>query len=135
MRISGTLVRSAVIGIAATGVDLVVLWVLVHGLGVAAVWANVPALLLGVAVQFAGNKWVAFRDRSRDVGRQGAQFALVEVGAIGLNAIAFHLLVTFTGVPVLVCRMIATAAVYFGWSYPLWARIFAPDARGATAEE
>jgi putative flippase GtrA len=116
--------RSALVGGAATVADLLALVVLVQLLGVPATIANVPALIAGVVVQFFGNKLFAFRDRSRDYARQGALFAAVEAGALLLNALAFHLLVTVTPLPYLAARALGSALVYFVYSYPLWGRIF-----------
>jgi len=123
-----TLVRSAAVGIVATLVDLGALWALVHGAGLHPALANVPALALGLAVQFTGNKLYAFRDRSRDLARQGARFAAVEAGAFALNALAYHLLVMFTPVPYPLARLFGSSLVYFGFSFPLWGRIFRPGA-------
>jgi len=117
------LARSSLVGLVATAVDLGALAVLVHFL-VPPTVANVPALVAGVAVQFFGNKHFAFRDRSRAYLRQGAQFALVEAGALLLNAVGFHLLVTLTPTPWWLARAFASALVYLGFSYPLWARVF-----------
>ena len=122
-----TLLRSGAVGIVATLVDLATLWLLVEIVGLAPAWANVPGLAAGVAVQFFGNKLFAFRDRSPDYLRQGSLFLLVEVGSFALNALAFHCLTIFTPVPYLLARLMATAAVYFGFSYPLWRRIFSPS--------
>jgi putative flippase GtrA len=119
-----TLPRSLLVGAAATVCDLAALAVLVHVAGLPPTVANVPALLGGVAVQFAGNKWFAFRDRSRDLARQGALFAAVEAGALLLSALAFHLLVTLTPAPYPLARAIGSALVYLFYSYPLWGRIF-----------
>lgn len=126
----GTLKRSAVVGVAASLADLVMLALLVHGLAVAPAWANVPALSLGLVIQFVGNKLWAFQDRTSDpaqLARQGSAFLAVEVIAFLLNAALFHLLSPLWGVPPLVARVIASAAVYFGFSYHLWARIFRPS--------
>ena len=119
-----TLLRSAGVGLAATLADLVALMVLVSGLGLPATVANVPALLVGVAVQFFGNKLYAFQDRSRDWAGQGARFAVIEAGALLLNALAFHLLVTLTPLPYPVARAGSSALVYMAYSYPLWGRLF-----------
>jgi putative flippase GtrA len=120
-----TLARSVAVGAVATGVDLLALVLLVQLAGLPPEGANLPALLAGVAVQFAGNKWFAFREPStRRLGVQSAQFALVEAGALALNALAFHLLVVATPTPYPLARAVSSAAVYLGYSYPLWARIF-----------
>lgn len=117
-----TLGRSALVGLAATAADMLALVVLVQVLGLPPTVANVPALLAGVAVQFFGNKHFAFRDPSRDHVRQGALFAVVEAGALLLNALAFHVLVQ--ALPYPVARAVGSALVYFVYSYPLWGRIF-----------
>lgn len=121
------------VGVVATLVDLLALALLIDVAGVPAAWANVPALTLGLAVQFFGNKHYAFRDRSRDLVRQGARFAVVEVGAFTLNAAAFHLLAVIAGLPFVLARALGSAAVYFGFSYPLWGRVFThPDRRSTS---
>jgi putative flippase GtrA len=89
-------------------------------------WANLPALTFGLVIQFVGNKRYAFRDRSPQVLRQGSLFLAVETGAFLLNAGAFHLLSPILGLPWLLARALATSGVYFGFSYPLWGRIFRP---------
>lgn len=127
------LLRSVLVGVVATLVDLGSLWGLVDGLGWSPVAANVPALLLGVCVQFAGNKWFAFRDPSRDLARQGAQFLVVEAGAFALNALAFHALTVLGGVGWAVARLAGSALVYLGFSLPLWGRIFRGGAGRAGA--
>src|SRR5262245_48594343 len=127
------LLRSSVVGLAATLVDLASLFLLVHGVGLPPEQANVPTLLPGLAVQFFGNKLFAFGDRSPALLRQGGLFVLVEVGAFFLNVLAFHLIVTLSTVHYLLARMLGTALVYLGFSFPLWGLIFrhtpAGDAR------
>ena len=119
-----TFSRSAVVGAAATAADLLALLVLVQILAIPATLANVPALFAGVAVQFFGNKHFAFRDRSRDLLRQGMLFAVVEVGALLLNAIAFHALVSLTPVPYWAARLVGSSFVYLAYSFPLWGLVF-----------
>lgn len=119
-----TFVRSVLVGLVATAVDVGALLVLVQLGGLSPVAANVPALLLGVLLQYLSNKYVAFRDPSPDHLRQGGLFALVEVGTLALNAAGFHLLVTLTPVPCALARPIVTLVVYCLFSYPLWTRIF-----------
>lgn len=118
------LTRSALVGVVATAIDLATLALLIDVLGVAPVAANIPALIVGVAAQFVGNKYYAFNDRSRDLARQGARFLAVEMGALALNALTFHLVVTLTPAAPLAARLVSSSLVYFGFSYPLWGRIF-----------
>lgn len=132
----GTAIRSALVGVVASGADLLALAALIGVMGLSPLWANVPALLLGLLVQFFGNKHFAFRDRSDDLVKQGTRFALVETGAFALNAGAFHLLTTLARAPYMVARLVGSALVYFGFSFPLWGRIFrAEGLTPAGAEE
>lgn len=124
MRRLGIFARSVLVGLVATAADLGALAVMIDGAGLPATVANVPALLLGVAVQYIGNKRFAFGDRSPVSARQICAFAIVEVGTFVLNAIAFHLLVTLAAASYLVARCGGTMAVYLTFSFPLWARVF-----------
>ena len=116
--------RSAAVGVAATTADLLTLAVLVEGLGLSPRLANLPALAIGIAVQFAGNKWFAFEDRSPEWARQGAMFLGVEALGMTANLVLFDLAVTRTPLPYLAARVLSTSIVYFGICLPLWSRIF-----------
>ncbi len=124
MRRLTTVLSSACVGAIATGFDLLLLAVLVDGLGLAPRAANLPALLGGVLAQFVGNKVFAFRDRSPAWVRQGLWFGLVEAGALSLNALLFDRLIAVFALPYLGARVLGSALVYFGFSLPLWSRIF-----------
>jgi len=119
-------VRSAAVGLLATATDLVVLAVLVSGLGLSPRVASVPALVLGIGVQFVGNKWFAFGDRSSRWMRQGAQFLGVEAVGFVANLVLFDLAVTLTKLPYLPLRLLTTNLVYFIICLPLWSLIFRP---------
>lgn len=121
------IVRSAGVGAAATLVDLAALTVLVSLLDVPVRLASVPALSLGIAIQFVGNKLFAFGDRSPRWVRQGAQFLAVEALGFVLNLLLFDLAVTHTPLPYLAARVASTAVVYFAVCLPLWSRIFRPE--------
>ncbi len=123
---SGVLKRSAIVGILASLADLGLLALLIDGLQMSPAWANLPALTFGLLIQFIGNKHYAFRDRSPQLLRQGSLFLAVETGAFLLNAALFHLLSPILGLPWILARALATSGVYFGFSYPLWGRIFRP---------
>ena len=123
-RLPWTFIRSALVGIVATVVDVGALALLIHVAGLTPVQANVPALVLGVVIQYLGNKYIAFGDPSRNHLRQGGLFLLVEAGTMLLNVLGFHLLVTLTPLPYYVVRPVVTLAVYCGFSFPLWTRIF-----------
>jgi putative flippase GtrA len=123
-------IRSVAVGIVATALDFGVLLLLVSGLGVSPRLASFPALAFGVAAQFAGNKWLAFRDSSTGWRRQAALFLGVEALGLLSNLVLFDRLIAWTPWPYLPCRLLSTALVYFGLCLPLWARIFV---RGAAA--
>lgn len=128
--------RSIGVGGIATGADLLVLAVAVSGFGVGARIASIPALLVGIAVQFVGNKWFAFEDRSRAWVKQGALFLAVEAAGLIANAVVYDLLIQHSTIPYLLARLISTSLVYFGICLPLWSLIFRPrDASGRHPEE
>ncbi|MBK7585499.1 MAG: GtrA family protein [Myxococcales bacterium] len=119
-------VRSAGVGLCATATDLIALAVLVSGFGLSPRIASVPALALGIAIQFVGNKWFAFADRSPNWVRQGAQFLGVESLGFVANLVLFDLALTHTHLPYLPLRLVTTNLVYFALCLPLWSLIFRP---------
>lgn len=119
-----TFSRSALIGISATGADLISLFLMVELLSIQTRWANVPALLIGVAIQFFGNKFYAFENREKAWVQQGLLFSLVEVGALLLNAGLFHFIAVIHGAPYLLARLGVGMLVYLCFSYPLWKLVF-----------
>lgn len=116
--------RSFGVGGVATLVDLATLALLVSGFGVAPRVASLPALTLGIVVQFFGNKLVAFADDTPDWARQGAEFLGVEALGFVLNLVLFDRMMVLTRLPYLVARVITTSFVYFAVCLPLWSRIF-----------
>jgi putative flippase GtrA len=118
-----TVSRGALVGAAATLADLVALVLLVT-LGVAPAVASLPALAIGVAVQFIGSKLFTFEARHGSLAEQGALFLLVEAGALVLNAMLFDLGLKLTPVPYPILRLAISSAVYFGFSLPLWSLVF-----------
>lgn len=120
--------RSALVGGIATLVDLALLGTLVHALDVRPELASAPALIVGVAAQFVGNKLFAFRDRRPHWLQQGALFLAVEALGFTLNLFVFHVAVTHTELPPLALRLVITSSVYFGVCLPLWKHIFKPTA-------
>jgi putative flippase GtrA len=118
-------VKSLLTGGVATLVDLTTLTLLVEAFGMSPERANVPALLSGAIAQFVGSRGFVFRANGGALGPQLAGFALVEVGTFALNAASFQLAVTRTALPYPLARVLCQFAVYVGFSYPLWKRVFA----------
>ena len=125
----GTFSRSAGVGLVATALDFLALVALVSGVGLPPRVASLPALSLGIVVQFVGNKWLAFRDPSRDWLRQASTFLGIEALGFVCNAVCFDRLVALTPLPFVVCRVLSTSIVYFGVCLPLWSRLFSNSER------
>lgn len=123
------LTRGAVVGAVATIADIVALASFVHA-GVPAARASLPALAIGVAVQFVGSKLFTFEDRSRAWVKQGVLFVLVEVVSFALNLLFFDVgLRLAPHVPIVPLRLVTTSLVYAAVSLPLWSLVF--SRRGA----
>lgn len=118
--------KASGVGAIASGVDLAVLLLLVHGARLSPAAANVPALLAGALVQFVGARQLVFSASAGALGRQAARFALAECGTLALNALLFCALTAWTPLPIAACRLAATALVFVGFSFPAWARVFRP---------
>jgi putative flippase GtrA len=117
--------RGAGVGIAATVADLLALAILVELCALAPTIANVPALLVGAAVQFLGCRHVVFQAGAGSLRRQLGGFVLAEAATLLMNALAFHLLVTLSPAPYALARPLGTFLVFAGFSYPIWHLVFA----------
>ena len=118
------LLRGAGVGLAATVTDLLALAILVELVGLPPTIANVPALLVGAAVQFLGCRHVVFRAGGGSLRRQITGFVVAEAATLLMNALAFHLLVTLTPAPYALARPLGTFLVFAGFSYPVWHLVF-----------
>lgn len=123
------LVRSLGAGVLATAADLLTLFVLVTGLSMNVRLASPIALVLGVGVQFLGQKFLAFRDTRSAWTRQALAFSAVEVLGFVANLALFDVAARLVPLPYLVLRILSTNLVYFAICLPLWSRIFTPPAR------
>ncbi len=104
--------------------DLAVLALLAHALGIEPRVAGPLALTVGVVVQFLGSKLFTFDDRSRAWGAQAGAFLLVEALAFALNLVGFDALVAGAHWPPILARIAVSMAVYGCVSWPLWSLIF-----------
>jgi putative flippase GtrA len=135
-----TLLRSWIVGGLATIPHLVALIILVYLFHVNDRLANPPALIIGLTIQFFGNKYFAFEDHSPRLLHQGSLFLLVEVGAFLLNLGIYDFLVAFWQINCIAAMLIGTFVVYQGFSFPLWGYIFKrtveePQEAAKTADE
>jgi putative flippase GtrA len=121
------LLRAGIAGIAATAADIATLALLVSLLHVDARLASLPALVVGGVVNFVGNRHFAFRARAGHVGKQAAGYTAVEIVALALNGLLYDTVLRLVpGARALywLVRLATSHAVFLGWSYPLWGRVF-----------
>lgn len=122
--------RSLLVGAAATIADTLVLETLTRAFGVNATVAKAFALVTGVLVQFLGSRYFAFKATHGMLGRQLKLFVLCEVVTVTLSLGVFHGLhwLATRYMPFLsleAAQFLSGAVVYFGFSYPMWKRVFA----------
>lgn len=121
------LLRAGGAGLAATLVDLAVLTLLVTVLHVDPRAASFPALLAGGIANFIGNRHFAFRAQEGSLHRQAVGYTLVELVALGLNALLYDFVlrtVPGAGHAYWLVRLVTSHVVFLTWSYPLWRRVF-----------
>lgn len=122
MRNTRELLASGFGGAVGTAVDVSVLVLLVqHGVAIAP--AAFSGAVAGAAMNFAMNKYVAFRDRSPISSRQVVRFGIVAVAAATLMALAMHLVAVKLGVPYLLAKLLCAAVVFAAWTYPAQRRL------------
>jgi putative flippase GtrA len=117
--------KSVVTGIAASVVDMALLVVLVEWFHISPPTANLPALIIGSAIQFLGNRHVVFDfEHKVKLHHQMTLFALTEGASFALNAGAFYLVIHGTRIPYFIARPVISLCVFAGFSFPVWGRIF-----------
>jgi putative flippase GtrA len=122
--------RSSLVGVLATVIDVTLLMICLRGLHFNPYLAKTIALAGGVTTQFVGNRRFAFRAQAGRLDRQLRWFVVVEIVAFvatvfvfrGLLAVFQRWTVPFADV---VANLLSGSIVYFGFSYPLWKRVFA----------
>ena len=114
------LLKSSGVGLVATLCDLGTTTILVRCFGLSKQAANIPGLIPGVVAMFVGNKYFAFEDKSKNVLKQGLTFAVIEAVGVGLNALFFHLIVTWFDWHEVIARIVGTNITYLGFSFPMW---------------
>jgi len=129
------LVKSALVGIFASVADMAVLTILVEWFFVRPEIANMPALLLGSAIQFIGCRHFVFHSKHGSVWKQVGAFSFVEALSFALNAGVYFLLIRYTPIPYLIAKALCSVAIYFCLSYPLWKWIFHRDPHGPSVPE
>jgi putative flippase GtrA len=122
------LVRAGAAGLVATAADLATLTLLVSVFHVDARLASLPALVAGGVANFVGNRHFAFRAREGSFARQAVGYTVVELVALALNGVLYDTIlrvVPGAAHAYWAVRLVTSHAVFLGWSYPLWRRVFA----------
>lgn len=131
-----TFLRSLLTGGMATLADVGALAFAVGVLHISPARASVPALLVGAAVQFFGNRHFAFRAAHAPMANQAFLFVVAEAVTMALNAALYQavtILVPLTLTTAVIARVITTNLVFLLWSYPVWKRVFKPGIAGSPA--
>jgi putative flippase GtrA len=116
--------RSIAVGAFATGIDFLCMEILHRGFEVRPSTAKIPAFLLGVTVQFFGNRRFTFRAQSADFKKQIAAFLAVESISLFLNWFLIRLLVEQWSTPMEIANFAVSFVVYTLFSYQAWKRVF-----------
>lgn len=115
--------RQLTASVIATAIDLVLLLTLCFAAGVPPSIAAGTGAVAGGVVNFAiGRAWV-FESRGPVLAQAVGYAGLVLVCGALLNAAIVGTVVA-TGVPLLIAKAFAVAAVMIGWTYPASSRIF-----------
>lgn len=120
--------RSSAVGIFATIIDYTVLELVARVLHVDPSLAKIPALACGTLTQFVGSRYFAFRAQRGPLGRQLKWFVFAEFCAFCLTVLVFRVMVSWWHMPMEIANMVSGFLVYFGFSYPIWKRVFTVDA-------
>ncbi len=128
---TGRIVRTGVSGLTATALDVGVLAGLVELAGAPVALAAFVGALCGGVVSFLLGKYWAFLSPRPIEPRQILTYAMVSLGTAALMAGAVHVLAITIGMPYLLAKAIAAAAIFLLWSYPAQAKLVFPDAQVA----
>lgn len=123
------LFKSSLVGIIATIVDVSLLMLCLRVLGLDPYVAKSIALAGGVSTQFIGNRRFAFQATTGRLRRQLQWFIVVEAIAFVATVLVFRGLLAlgrYMHIPLadLGANLLSGSIVYFGFSYPLWKRVF-----------
>lgn len=127
--------RSSAVGIVATVIDYIVLELAARVFHVDPSLAKIPALACGTLTQFVGSRYFAFRAQQGHLGRQLKWFAFAEFCAFWITVIVFRVMVRWMRIPMEIANMVSGFIVYFGFSYPIWKRVFTVQSDVAVSAE
>jgi putative flippase GtrA len=105
-------VRTLAAGAISAALDYATLIILVQFVHFVPVVASIVGVLAGGVLDFLLNKYVAFRNRDRRVGRQAATFAAFTGSALVVYAACFYLLTSRFRVPYVIAKMAIDVLVF-----------------------
>jgi putative flippase GtrA len=116
--------RSSAVGILATVLDMATLALFVKAFHWNDTLAKIPALAIGTSTQFIGSRYYAFRAQQGKIGRQMKWFVFAEFCAFWITVLVFHAMDKWLHIPIWIANLASGSVVYFGFSYPIWKRVF-----------
>lgn len=114
----GSMFRNVVAGALATGADFVVVAVLVELASVSPVLATALGCGVGAVTNFSINRVWAFGSIAPKVAQAG-RYAFVSASSAALNSGLVALLLLLPATPYQLAWLLARAAVYLAWNFPL----------------
>jgi len=117
--------RSSIVGILATIVDLAVFELCFRLIGLSPTLSKLVSLGLGTTTQFVGSRYFAFRAQAGRLSRQMVWFAVAEFVAFWVTMVVFHFLAKWMPGPKEIPSLLSGSIVYTLFSYPLWNWVFA----------
>lgn len=111
--------RSTVTSLFTTALDYATLVVLVELAHVHVALATFLGTVVGSLSNFAINKYWAFAAGRHPLGREVPRFVAVQAGSSFWNTVVVWGLSARLGVPYPIGKLVAAAAVFLGWNFPL----------------
>lgn len=104
------------IGCFSTVVDIGLLYFFTEYFGIWYIYSATLSYTCGMIVNFVLNKYLNFRDTSRDYLRQFLSFALISLSSLALNLGVLYLTVEVFSINYLIGKVLAVIIVFF-WNY------------------
>lgn len=116
----GCYARTVLVALWAGALDIAVLALCIHALGIAPLVSRALALVLSGYVAFLGDRSFAFRAQGGDVQVQARRFVLIELLALPLNLLSFRLCgYCMPSAPPELLGLAANAVVFTAFAYPV----------------
>lgn len=125
--------KSVVTSLFTTALDYATLVGLVELLHVHVALATFLGTVVGSLSNFTINKYWAFGAGRHPVGPQIPRFLVVQAGSSAWNTVVVWVLYAPLGIPYPIGKLVAAAAVFLGWNFPLNHAWVFKEARSARA--